>query len=316
MRSKAFFMNGGYGRVVSSIPGFELYAKEADDEDFIIVCEGGTDAFKGHPDLDHRAYDNWHKNLFKEKLIDKDIVSPEPYRIWEYYNQKASLAQGYDIAINNKGLRELNKPRMFLSKEEMVTGRQIINQVKEKLKKELVVIIQPFGRGITHVDNTFVDNTGRSIEYADFKKLIRKLQENDFAVTSMAEMGFDFAKDKFKDDVAMPESVSLRNWAAAIKCCNHFIGCDSVGQHLSYMMDTPSTIILGPTFPVNISYPDCDFFNIVDLGMRDRVYDPIRIMPDETISRHNENLMQMNDDIIEYIVDRVLGKPEPKEDDE
>ena len=50
--------------------------------------------------------------------------------------------------------------------------------------------------------------------------------------------------------------------------------------------------------------------------MRDRVYDPIRIMPDETISRHNENLMQMNDDIIEYIVDRVLGKPEPKEDDE
>ena len=114
MRSKAFFVNGGYGRVVSSIPGFELYAKESGDDDFIIVCEGGTDAFKGHPDLDHRAYDNWHKNLFKEKLIDKDIISPEPYRIWEYYNQKASLAQGYDIAINNKGLRDLPKPRMFL----------------------------------------------------------------------------------------------------------------------------------------------------------------------------------------------------------
>ena len=316
MRSKAFFVNGGYGRVVSSIPAFELYAKESDDDDFIIVCEGGTDAFKGHPDLDHRAYDNWHKNLFQEKLKDRDIISPEPYRIWEYYNQQASLAQGYDIAINNKGLRKLDKPRMFLSKEEMLTGRQIINQVKEKLKKDKVIIIQPFGRAIQHVDGSFVDNTGRSIEYKDLKSLIKKLQENDFAVVTMAEMGFDFSKDKFKDDVAMPEQVALRNWTAAIKFANHFLGCDSVGQHLAYMVDTPSTVVLGPTYPINVSYPDCDYFNIVDLGMKERVYDPIRIMPDETTSRHNEHLMSMTADIHEYIIDRVLGKPEPKEDDE
>ena len=316
MRSKAFFVNGGYGRVVSSIPAFELYAKESDDDDFIIVCEGGTDAFKGHPDLDHRAYDNWHKNLFQEKLKDRDIVSPEPYRIWEYYNQQASLAEGYDIAINNKGLRKLDKPRMFLSKEEMLTGRQIINQVKDKLKKDKVIIIQPFGRAIQHVDGSFVDNTGRSIEYKDLKSLIKKLQENDFAVVTMAEMGFDFSKDKFKDDVAMPEQVALRNWTAAIKFANHFLGCDSVGQHLAYMVDTPSTVVLGPTYPVNVSYPDCDYFNIVDLGMKERVYDPIRIMPDETTSRHNEHLMSMTADIHDYIIDRVLGKPEPKEDDE
>ena len=316
MRSKAFFVNGGYGRVVSSIPAFELYAKESDDDDFIIVCEGGTDAFKGHPDLDHRAYDNWHKNLFQEKLKDRDIVSPEPYRIWEYYNQQASLAQGYDIAINNKGLRKLDKPRMFLSKEEMLTGRQIINQVKDKLKKDKVIIIQPFGRAIQHVDGSFVDNTGRSIEFKDLKSLIKKLQDNDFAVVTMAEMGFDFSKDKFKDDVAMPEQVALRNWTAAIKFANHFLGCDSVGQHLAYMVDTPSTVVLGPTYPINVSYPDCDYFNIVDLGMKERVYDPIRIMPDETTSRHNEHLMSMTADIHEYIIDRVLGKPEPKEDDE
>jgi len=316
MRSKAFFVNGGYGRVVSSIPGFELYAKESGDEDFIIVCEGGTDAFKGHPELDHRAYDNWHKNLFKEKLKDKDIMSPEPYRIWEYYNQKCSLAQGYDIAINNKGLRDLSKPRMFLSKEELVTGRSMINQVKEKLKKEKVVIIQPFGRGIEHKDGTFIDYTARSIEFKDLKELIKKLQENDFAVITMAEMGFDFSKDKMKDDVAMPESVGLRHWASAIKFANHFIGCDSVGQHLSYIMDTPSTIIMGPTYPINVSYPDCDYFNIVDLGQHGRVYDPIRIMPDETISRHNENLMSMGKDIISYVIDRVLGLPMDEDNNE
>ena len=95
MRSKAFFVNGGAGRVISSIPAFEKYAETHDD--FVIVCEGGTDFFKGHPTLDGKVYDNWHKNLFQTELKDRDIVSTEPYRVWEYYNQKCSLAQAYDI---------------------------------------------------------------------------------------------------------------------------------------------------------------------------------------------------------------------------
>ena len=38
-------MNGGAGRVIASIPAFEkLYEK---DKDFIIVCEGGMDFYKG-----------------------------------------------------------------------------------------------------------------------------------------------------------------------------------------------------------------------------------------------------------------------------
>ena len=77
MRSKAFFVNGGYGRMLCSIPAFELYNEESDDKDFIIVCEGGTDAFKGHPVLDNHVYDSWHKNLFREKskiFVRVDII--------------------------------------------------------------------------------------------------------------------------------------------------------------------------------------------------------------------------------------------------
>ena len=73
-RSKAFFVNGGYGRMISSIPAFELYTKTEQDPNFIIVCEGGTDAFKGHPELDHRAYDSWHKNLFREAFLAKSLL--------------------------------------------------------------------------------------------------------------------------------------------------------------------------------------------------------------------------------------------------
>jgi hypothetical protein len=313
MKSKAFFINGGYGRVICSIPAFELYAKENPEDDFIIVCEGGTDAYKGHPLLDDRAYDVWHKNLFKEKIKDRDIVTTEPYRIWEYYNQKCSLSQAFDIQINNKGIRELSKPTVYLSKEELLTGRKLISEVKEKLKKDKVIVVQPFGRGIQHIDNSFVDNSGRSIEFKDFKALIRKLQDQDFAIVVMSEMQFDFSKEKFKQEVAMPEGVNLRQWISIIKYADHFLGCDSVGQHLAYTAETPSTVVLGSTFPINVSYPDCDYFNIVDLGMHDRIYDPIRIMPDETTSRHNENIMTMTPEIQEYIINKILGKGEDDE---
>ena len=67
-RNKAFFINGGAGRVVCSIPALEKFAEENPDNKFIIVCEGGTDFYKGHPLLHAKAYDVWHKNLFEDKL--------------------------------------------------------------------------------------------------------------------------------------------------------------------------------------------------------------------------------------------------------
>ena len=86
MRSKVFFINGGAGRVVASIPALEKYAETHDD--FIIVCEGGMNFYRGHSILHKYAYDNWHKGLFEDKIKDRDCVTPEPYRQWHYYNQK------------------------------------------------------------------------------------------------------------------------------------------------------------------------------------------------------------------------------------
>ena len=118
MRSKVFFINGGAGRVVASIPALEKYAETHDD--FIIVCEGGMNFYRGHPVLHKYAYDNWHKGLFEDKIKDRDCMTPEPYRIWHYYNQKCSLSQAFDIEIN--GLdepRELPAPNITLAKEDL-----------------------------------------------------------------------------------------------------------------------------------------------------------------------------------------------------
>jgi len=307
-RSKAFFLNGGAGRMLCAIPAFELYEKESGDKDFIIICEGGTDVFKGHPTLDSRTYDVWHKNLFAEKIKNRDIVSPEPYRIWEYYNQQCSIAQAFDIEINKKGIRSLPKPTLVLSKDELLTGRKLIGDVKKQLKKSKIVIFQPFGRGIQVVDDSLVDPTSRSIEFKDTKALIKKLQEKDYGVILMSEFKIDFTDEKFKDEIAMPENVSMRQWAAIIKYADHFLGCDSLGQHLAYCVDKPSTVLFGSTYPINVSYPDSKLFTVLDMGEETREYSPIRITMDERVDRKHESIMAMTPEIQTYVVEAVQGK--------
>jgi ADP-heptose:LPS heptosyltransferase len=308
-RSKAFFINGGAGRMLCSIPAFEKYEQESGDKDFIIVCEGGTDVFKGHPTLDARTYDVWHKNLFVEKLKDRDIYTIEPYRVWEYYNQLCSISQAIDIELNKQGIRELPKPTLRLSKDELISGRQLIAEVKKKLKKEKVIVLQPFGRGIEYLDESFVDRTARSIEYKDVKKLISKLQEKGFAVIMMSEIKLDLTQEKtIKEEIAFPENISIRQWAAVIKYADHFLGCDSLGQHLAYAMDKPATVVFGSTYPINVSYPNVKSFNILDMGEELREYSPIRITMDERIDRKHENLMSMTPEIVDYVIDAVLGK--------
>jgi hypothetical protein len=309
-RSKAFFINGGAGRMISSVPAFEKYLEESDDKDFIIVCEGGTDVFKGHPKLDDRAYDIWHKGLFKDYLKTRDIITTEPYRLWEYYTQQCSIAQAFDIQINNKGIRELPKPTLRLSKDELLQGRSIVGEVKKKLKKEKLAVLQPFGRGIEYIDETLVDRTARSLELKDVKSIVKKLQANDYAIIMMSEFKLDLTDAKLKDEVAMPENVNFRIWAAIIKYADHFLGCDSLGQHLAYAVEKESTVITGSTYPINVSYPDCKYFEILDMGEMHREYSPIRILPDERVDRVNENIMTMTDDITTLVVNYVLGKKE------
>jgi len=308
-RPTAFFLNGGMGRIISAIPALEKYQEESDDKDFIIVIEGICDILKGHPTLDTKTYDMYHKNLFHTKLVNMNIVSPEPYRVNEYFNQKCNIAQAFDILINKKGIRPLPKSTLVLSKEELIAGKKAIDEVKEKLKKEKVVIVQPFGRAIEQIDGSFVDKSNRSLEFFNLKNIIRKLQEKDFAVILMSEFGIDFKDAGLKDEVAMPEKVPLRQWAAMIKYSDHFLGCDSVGQHLAYSVDTPASVVFGATYPENTSYSKSDKFNIIDLGQMEREYDPIRITFDERVSRKHEKIMSMTPEIEDYVVAAVNGDP-------
>jgi ADP-heptose:LPS heptosyltransferase len=304
-RSTAFFINGGAGRVVTSIPAFELYEKENPDDDFIIVCEGGMDFYKGHPTLHKRAYDTWHKGLFEQFIKDRDCVSPEPYRIWEYYNQQCSIAQAFDIEINKKGIRDLPAPTIDLNKSELIQGKGVVDEVRAVTGFDKILVIQPFGRG---VEESLIDSTSRSFRVEDMLGMANQLKQ-EYGIIIMSEHQLNLYEENENEvPLAQPQIPDLRIWSAVIKEADHFLGCDSVGQHVAKALGTPATVVTGSTFPINTSYLNDKDVTIFDIGEGRRVYSPIRASMEEEPDRVNDKAMNMSDTHVNDIVKSIKGK--------
>lgn len=62
---------------------------------------------------------------------------------------------------------------------------------------------------------------------------------------------------------------------------------------------------MGSTFSINVSYPNYEKFDVLDMGGDIRKYSPIRITMDEVADRGNDGIMSMNDAIEKAIVDSV-----------
>lgn len=308
-RLKAYFINGGAGRVLASIPALERLHET--DKDFIIVCEGGSEFYKGHPILDSIAFDHWHKGLFNGYLKNRDLISPEPYRVWEYYNQKCSLAQAFDIAINEQGVRELPRPNLNLNKIEISEAYKLTQEIRAKSGLDKILVIQPFGRGVQNNGGLIVDPTSRSFAQQDIVDIINALKK-EYAIILMGEFGIPLGEDdsvKFK--IPQPQIPNLRLWSAIIELSDHFLGCDSVGQHIVRALGKTATVVTGSTFPINVSYPDCEDFDIIDAGAKRRSYSPIRISMEDSIERSNDSCMELTSQHQQEILKSIrkrLGK--------
>jgi ADP-heptose:LPS heptosyltransferase len=301
-RSTAFFINGGAGRVITSIPALEAYEKENPEDDFIIVCEGGTDFYKGHPSLHKRAYDVWHKGLFEHLIKNRNCVSPEPYRIWEYYNQKCSIAQAFDIEINKKGIREVSIPQIYLNKAELHNGKSVVDEVKAVTGFNKIIVIQPFGRG---VEETLIDQTSRSFRVEDMLAIANELKK-DYGIIIMSEIQLNlYEEDPNETPLAQPQIPDIRVWASVIKEADHFLGCDSVGQHMAKALGTTATVITGSTYPINTTYINDKDVDIFDVGEGRRVYSPIRVSMEEEPDRFNDKAMDLSKEQVNEIVNSI-----------
>ena len=301
---KAFFVNGGAGRVLCSIPALERYAETNDD--FIIVSESWSELFMLNPTIRDKVYPVGQKDLFEDKLKDKKIISTEPYRVNQYFNQKCNLIQAFDIEINE--LDEIPESRPInieLTKEEQIAGYNIVSEVKSTLTKEKVVVFQPFGSAVKIDGRFIVDSSGRSFELSNTFDIIKNLNKH-FSVIVMSDIDIPGIEDM---GVSFPRSVPLNVWAGIINASDYFLGCDSVGQHLAHALKKPATVVIGSTYPENISYPDNKDFKIIDLGKDRRKYSPIRIGFAPATDRNNESLMMIdNDRQLKRITDSVVMK--------
>ena len=308
--SKAFFINGGAGRVVCSIPALEKYAANHRDDDFIIVSESWEELYKGSIALRDRVYSPLHKDLFKDHLKDKEVITPEPYRLNAYFNQKVNLCQAFDIIINEldyipEGTQ--NKvPHLELNKTEQITGHNIVNEVKEVTNCDRVVVFQPFGQSV-QVEGKFIfDTSGRSFEIINVVEIIQKLKENNYGIIVMSQIDIPSWQEM---GIAMPRNMNLMGWAGVINAADYFLGCDSVGQHLSVATQSKGTVVLGATYPENVSYNNVQYHTIIDLGNGEsshkRNYSPIRLTMDECVDRNNEDCMIVDSSDLERIIDSV-----------
>ena len=305
-RRKVFTLDGGAGRAITAIPALEKYAKAHPDEDWNIIIGGWDTLFFGNPLLQDRTYSMDVKGLFENVIKDSQIIHPEPYTLWEYYNQKCSLAEAFDKVINQTDDHsDLGKPNMYLCKAEEKGAANALAAVKAKQNKDITIVVQPFGRSARVDNGDIVDDSSRSIEPHVYYKLVKKLSQK-YNIIFMGEG--EFIKEIGEEDTysEKPQLPDLRAWSAIIEASDYFIGCDSVGQHMARAFDIPGTVILGSTYAENISYPD--YFQIIENENVAKTYSPIRAcgFDSHLADRLNDRLMDFDDDQIGKIYTQIV----------
>ena len=127
----------------------------------------------------------------------------------------------------------------------------------------------------------------------------------------MSEHHFSVEENEEKYPIARPQISDMRVWASVIDIADHFLGCDSMGQHIARAFDGTATVVVGSTYPENISYPGHKDFDIIDVGDGRREYAPIRITMDERVDRFNDEAMELSKKQVDEVIascKKRLGK--------
>ena len=109
----------------------------------------------------------------------------------------------------------------------------MVQEVKAVTGKDKVVVIQPFGRGVEQVGDFIADASSRSMSLVNTCDIINDLKK-DYGVIVMSEMQFPVEEneEKSRHKIARPQIEDIRVWDAVIEVADHFLGVDSIGQHI------------------------------------------------------------------------------------
>ncbi len=309
---KSFFINGGAGRVLCSLPGLEWYQQNV-DKDVVIIAEAWNELFLVNKNLRHNVWPLGAKGLW-DKIRDTELISPEPYRLNAYFNQRCNMIQAFDMLVNDlTEVPESKDINLDINKVDQIHGHSMCDKIKMQTGKEKIVVFQPFGSGAKQDGRFIFDSSGRSFELRDVYRIIDKLTEH-YAVVIMSSIQLP-PPEKPNASVVIPNETNLLQWMGIVNACDYFVGCDSMGQHYAHALNKPATVVIGSTFPENITYPGNKDFTVIDAGKEKRQYMPFRVTMDWALERDNEDLMIFEDDVFDEIISSVikkLGKPKNK----
>lgn len=295
-----FVIDGGAGRLITAIPALEKYAMLNPDDDFRVLTAAWESLYWAHPLLQSRTFNMSGKGVFDLHIKNNKIVHPEPYAVNGYYNQKLHLTQAFDQEINKTDDHsDLDKPNLYLTKKEIDAGRNMINEIRQQKQKEKVIVIQPYGSGMSMENNRPVDRGNRSLDVDFALQLIYNLSQK-YAVVYFGNKEFYHPGDSYSVP-AFEKGNDLRMYMALISQCDYFIGVDSVGQHIARAFNIPGTVIMGGTFETNVSYPK--HFRIYRNNFLP-TYVPIRIsgIDCEFSDNLNDKVMEFTSEDIENII--------------
>ena len=306
---KVFMLDGGAGRIIAAIPALKKYVRDNPDDDTSIVIGGWDMLLWGIQELQDITYSMDTKGIFDNVISKADeIISPEPYRVPGYFRQDLSLAEAFNVLINNTNDHsDLGIPEMVLNQMEEYNAAKMIADAKKHGQKQLTIVIQPWGRSANKVDeNTIVDESSRSLSQDTYLKLIKKLSTK-YNIVFFGEQQLAHPEDT----ITFKPQGDLRMWAAFVDAADYFIGCDSLGQHMARAFNKPGTVIIGSTFAENTTYPD--YFNIIEKeGIKK--YSPIRIsgLDSHLADRYNDRCMDFTDDEINKMYANIVKDIEKK----
>lgn len=302
-------IDGGAGRAIAAIPALEKYVRTHPEEDVRIIIFGWDNLVWGNQLLQDITYSDNTKGLFDNVIKDADIiVTPEPYRVPAYFKQEASLAEAFDIEINKtKDHKDLGVPKLYTSKAEEKSGANLIADVKSQQKKNKTIVFQPFGRSARVERGDIIDDSSRGLDSASYLKVVKKLSTK-YNIILFAEKPFHLPEDTYTFKL----EADLRTWMAVIDSADYFLGCDSVGQHMARAFGKPGTVIVGSTFPINVTYPD--WFQIIEKTEVPKKYSPIRTcgLDSHLADRFNDKLMDFTDKEIDEMVSAIMSDIDKK----
>lgn len=312
-----FLINGGAGRVITSIPALEKYEKLNPHDDFKILVSGWEQLFWSHPTLQHRTFSAFQKGLFTQFVKNSNVVTPEPYHLNSFFNQKTNLVEAFDEIINKTNNHtDLNYSCLHLSTFELQKAKELITSLKQQTNKKKLIVFQPFGSGVAFVNHQPIDRSNRSLTLDSYMYIAEHISKHAEIIYA-SEPQFKHPNDTFTTPIDEQQNY-LRIVMAIISQCDLFVGVCSVGQHMARMFNKPSIILMGATNEHNFSYPNNHI--IYRKLNKAPIFMPWRLCDHdcEFADRENNNIMDFSknelNEIVSLIEKNIDGGDIPEKD--